>query len=186
MVHGIAEQSGGWFDLRSREGEGTTAEVWLPIAEHQVPANEQVEHPVRPARMDQPLVVLAVDDDILVLTNTIAMLEDLGHTGLGASSGKEALDILRQGPVDLVVTDHAMPQMTGLQLADVIKQQWPELPVIIASGFAEIEPGDKLKLPKLSKPFNEAELAAEMRRVVQATRKSGRVLKFRAGAGPAI
>src|SRR6202049_936985 len=71
------------------------------------------------------LVVVAVDDDRLVLTNTIAMLDDLGHTGIAASSGKEALDILRQqGPVDLVITDYAMPHMTGLQLANAIQKEW--------------------------------------------------------------
>ena len=84
---------------------------------------------------------MAVDDDALVLTNTIAMLDDLGHTGLPASSGKEALGILgRHDSVDLVITDHAMPQMTGLQLADAIKKEWPDLPVILATGFAELQP----------------------------------------------
>ena len=93
------------------------------------------------AWIKRSLVVLAVDDDGLVLTNTVAMLDDLGHTGIAASSGKEALDILRQqDSVDLVITDYAMPQMTGLQLADAIKKEWPELPVIIATGFAEMEP----------------------------------------------
>jgi len=178
MVHGVAQQSGGWFDLRSRKGEGTTAEIWLPIAQQQTPV-DRLEAPARLARLDQSLVVLAVDDDILVLTNTIAMLEDLGHTGLAASSGREALDILRrQGPVDLVVTDHAMPQMTGIQLADAIRKQWPELSIIIATGFAEIEPGHEHGLPKLTKPFTEAELAIALERAAQGSRKSGRVLKF--------
>ena len=114
---------------------------------------------------------MAVDDDGLVLTNTVAMLDDLGHTGLAASSGKEALDILRQqGSVDLVITDHAMPQMTGLQLAEAIKKEWPELPVIIATGFAEMEPGAASTLPKLAKPFTEAELAKELERVIPKTR----------------
>ena len=94
-----------------------------------------------PPADQRALVVVAVDDDALVLTNTIAMLDDLGHTGIAAASGQEALQILRQqGPVDLVITDYAMPQMTGLQLADAIKKEWPEIPVIIATGFAEMEP----------------------------------------------
>jgi CheY-like chemotaxis protein len=122
---------------------------------------------------------VAVDDDRLVLTNTIAMLEDLGHTGFAASSGKEALDILRQqGPVDVVITDYAMPYMTGLQLADAIKKEWPELPVIIATGFAEMAPDAKWPQPKLAKPFTEAELARELERIVRRGRDDGRVLKF--------
>ena len=129
------------------------------------------------------LVVLAVDDDELVLTNTIAMLDDLGHTGIAAPSGNKALDILRkEAPVDLVITDYAMPQMTGLQLAAAIKKEWPELPVIIATGFAEMdEPENEPRLPRLAKPFTEAELANELGRVTQKIHKSGRVLKFRAG-----
>jgi CheY-like chemotaxis protein len=107
------------------------------------------------------LMVMAVDDDALVLTNTLAMLEDLGHSGIAASGGREALHILRQraGSVDLVITDYAMPAMTGLQLADAIKKEWPELPVIITTGFAEMELEARSRLPELSKPFTEAELA---------------------------
>jgi CheY-like chemotaxis protein len=141
MVHGIAEQSGGWFTLRSRKAEGTTAELWLPVAEAPVKGSSGSEGPPADGAVDQgSLVVLAVDDDELVLTNTVAMLEDLGHKGIAATSGKAALDILGEQPVDLVVTDYAMPQMTGLQLADGIKTEWPGIPVIIATGFAEMEP----------------------------------------------
>ena len=130
---------------------------------------------------------MAVDDDSLVLTNTVAMLDDLGHTGIAASSGNEALDLIRQqGSVDLVITDYAMPQMTGLQLAEAIKKEWPELPVIMATGFAEMdEPEIEPRLPKLAKPFTEAELANELWRVGQNIHKSGRVLKFRSASNPA-
>jgi PAS domain S-box-containing protein len=185
MVHGVAEQSGGWFTLRSREGEGTTAELWLPTVEGQADALGRNDPPASAAAAKQPsLVVMAVDDDRLVLTNTIAMLDDLGHTGIAASSGKEALAILRQqGTVDLVITDYAMPQMTGLQLADAINKEWPGLPVMIATGFAEMEPGTGSSLPKLAKPFTEAELAKELEGVVPKTRIGGRVLKFQTGAG---
>ena len=136
--------------------------------------------------VDAHLVVIAVDDDELVLTNTIAMLDELGHTGIAASSGKEALNILRRGSsVDLVLTDYAMPQMTGLQLAAAIKQEWPEIPVIITSGFAEMdEPQIEPRLPRLAKPFTEAELAKELARVARQIPNAGRVLKFRAGSTP--
>jgi len=185
MVQGVAEQSGGWFTLRSRQGEGTTAELWLPVAEGQAQQIGRSERRAIDAVAGQrPLVVLAVDDDRLVLTNTVAMLDDLGHTGISASSGKEALNILKQqNSVDLVITDYAMPQMNGLQLADAIKKEWPELPIIIATGFAEMEPETEPSLPKLAKPFTEAELAKELERVVPKARIGGRVLKFQTGAG---
>ena len=184
MVHGLAEQSGGRFALRSRIGEGTTAELWLPVAESQSQAIDQRHPAAHEPRMEyRSLVVLAVDDDSLILTNTTAMLEDLGHIGVGASSGKEALDILRgDSSIDLVITDQAMPQMTGLQLADAIRKEWPDLPVILATGYAETAPGTRADLPKLSKPFTQADLAKELGRIRP---KNGRVVELRPRAGPA-
>jgi CheY-like chemotaxis protein len=183
MVHGLTEQFGGRLTLQSRPGEGTTAALWLPVADARPQAIDQIQRSAGETPKDQgSLVIVAVDDDGLVLTNTIAMLDDLGHTGLAASSGREALDILRRGDaVDLVITDQLMPQMTGLQLAEAIKREWPDLPVILATGYAEIAPGTEVDLPKLSKPFTQAELAAELARTALRGRKAGRVLKFRAG-----
>jgi len=188
MVHGLAEQCGGRFTLQSRKGEGTTAELWLPVAEAQAHAIDHVQLSAGDAVADRgALVVVAVDDDGLVLTNTIAMLEDLGHTAFPASSGKEALDILRrENSVDLVIADQVMPDMTGLQLAEAIQKEWPDLSVIIATGYAEIEPGVGRGLPKLSKPFTDDELAEKLALILPRMRKSGRVLKFRAGANPTV
>ena len=126
------------------------------------------------------LVILAVDDDALVLTNTVAMLEDLGYDGRVASSGDEALEILRRdGNVDLVITDQVMPQMTGLQLAEAIAREWPDLPVVLATGYAEMMPGEGADLTKLAKPFTQAQLAEQLTRVRP---REHRVLKFRGGA----
>jgi CheY-like chemotaxis protein len=105
------------------------------------------------------LRVLAVDDDSLVLFNTIAMLEDMGHVALEAASGAQALALLRREAIDLVITDQSMPQMTGLQLVEAIQAEWPGLPVILATGYAEIPGGVQVTAPKLSKPFTEQELA---------------------------
>jgi CheY-like chemotaxis protein len=110
------------------------------------------------------------------------MLEDLGHTAIGAQSGKAALDILRQdNSIDLVITDQLMPQMTGLQLASAIKAQWPKLPVLIATGFAEI-PSGAPGFARLAKPFTQAELAEKLTNVHPMPGKA-RVLKF-PGASP--
>jgi PAS domain S-box-containing protein len=183
MVHGLSQQSGGRFTLKSQPGEGTTAELLLPVAQGAARALDEVRPTAHDADAgNRRLLVVAVDDDGLVLTNTIAMLDDLGHIGLPASSGGEALDILRRhDSVDLVITDQAMPEMTGLQLADAIKKEWPDLPVILATGYAEIEPGSESDLPKLSKPFTEAELAKKVAEIIPSTPRSGHILKFRAG-----
>jgi YesN/AraC family two-component response regulator len=87
-----------------------------------------------------------------------------------------------QSSIDLIITDYAMPKMNGLQLADAIKKEWPELPVVIATGFAEMEQASGPKLPKLLKPFTETELAGALANNVPTIRKSGRVVKFR-GSG---
>jgi CheY-like chemotaxis protein len=92
--------------------------------------------------------------------NLAAMLEDMGHTALSANSGKEALDILRREKVvDLVITDQAMPHMTGVQLAEAIHAEWPNLTIILATGYAELPAGAEHSVPKLTKPFFEADLA---------------------------
>jgi PAS domain S-box-containing protein len=162
MVHGLAEQSGGRFELKSRVGEGTTAELWLPVDEAASAKEQSQPATVAADTHHAALVVLAVDDDPLVLTNTIAMLEDLGHTVFGALSGSAALEILRQeNAIDVVITDQIMPRMFGLQLANAIKAEWPTLPVILATGFAE-RPLDAASLPRLAKPFTQAELAAKL------------------------
>jgi YesN/AraC family two-component response regulator len=82
----------------------------------------------------------------------------------------------------LIITDFAMPKMNGLQLAGAIKKDWPELPVVIATGFAEMEPTSAWSLQKLVKPFTEAELAEAIALISATTRNSGHVVKFRTGS----
>ncbi len=165
MIHGMAEQSGGRFILKSQVGEGTTAELWLPAT---IPG--EAEPPPAPREPDvhttRPLVVLAVDDDSLVLLNTAAMLEDLGHTVREAASGAEALDMLRrEGAVDLAILDYAMPRMTGVQLAQCIRSEWPGTPIMLATGYAELPPGTGTDLPRLPKPYRQEDLARAIARL---------------------
>jgi signal transduction histidine kinase len=162
MVHGLAAQSEGALKLSSRPGEGARIDLWLPLAD---PATPQAPGPDRPAEIfppSRPCRVLVVDDDFLVARGTAAMLEDLGHTVLEAGSAAEALVLLEnESQVDMVITDHAMPDTTGLELARRLRQTRPELQVILASGFAELpQTADQpLDLPRLTKPFLQAELA---------------------------
>ncbi len=109
--------------------------------------------------------MLAVDDDTLVLMNTAEMLAELGHKVLQAHSGKEALEIMaREGHVDLVITDQAMPHMSGAELAREIRKRWPELAIVVATGYAELPPEADGNLMKLSKPFGLDELQAAVDR----------------------
>jgi PAS domain S-box-containing protein len=180
MVHGFAEQSGGRLILHSQKGSGTTAELLLRVAkasEKPIPAT-----PTPPAKALRPLTILAVDDDALVLMNTVHMLEDLGHTVFEAYSGYEALEILRrEDGIDLVVTDQAMPKMTGTELAKIIKREWPDIPVLLATGYADRVRGDDIGLPKLTKPYMQRELAEAIVRMNPPRRKGDRVVRLRNG-----
>lgn len=160
MVQGMAEQAGGAFRLSSQPGAGTTAEILLPVASSDVAYENEKQSTADAA--SRPLVVVAVDDDSLVLMNTAAMLEDLGHTVLEASSAREALELLRSTKVDLVITDHAMPGTTGLQLAKTILAEQPNLPILLATGYAELDPDAGIQLPRLGKPFLQNDLKAAM------------------------
>jgi CheY-like chemotaxis protein len=105
------------------------------------------------------LCVLVVDDDSLVLTSTGLLLEDLGHRVISATSGAQALELFASTPgIDLVITDMAMPQMNGAQLAHAIRVMQPELPIVLATGYAERLEGFAVELPRLSKPFTQLNL----------------------------
>jgi PAS domain S-box-containing protein len=160
MVHGFAQQCGGTLIISSEPGQGTTVSLWLPVATEAAAPPVEIDpysDAIAPAS-DLPLVILAVDDDDLVLTNTAGLLEEMGHTVFQAASAADALRMLQQGEVDLVVTDYAMPRMTGAELADVIEVEHPGLPVIIITGFAELPPQATKRL-RLDKPFKQADLA---------------------------
>jgi signal transduction histidine kinase len=167
MVQGLAVQSGGAMSVTSEPGKGTTIALWLPRAdvtsvEAVVPERGATEQDAA-AEGEPELTVLVVDDDLLVAAGTSAMLEDLGHRVVEASSGAQAIDALRryEDGIHVVITDHAMPGMTGLELAQHIKQSHPGLPVILASGYADIDDlAEYGPLPRLAKPFRQGELAA--------------------------
>jgi signal transduction histidine kinase len=164
MVHGLAAQSGGTLQLSSEQGKGTTVTLWLPVS--QSPIDLGVVRPLQPQapanREPGILKILVVDDDALVCLGTVALLEDLGHKVWEANSGMSALDVLAgDHPIDLVITDHAMPSMTGIELAQKIAITHPCLPVILASGFAEIPEESRLPgLVRLTKPFVQEQLEA--------------------------
>jgi PAS domain S-box-containing protein len=171
MVHGMVEQLGGQMILHSKPGEGTAAEIWLPAAEQ--PAETEDAGPTAAIERMQALTILTVDDDALVLANTRAMLEDLGHTVIMAYSGEQALEKLdRTSGVDLVITDHAMPKMTGSDLAKRITARRPGMPIILATGYAELPVGTDASLPRLAKPYRQDALAYAITCAVRTQREA--------------
>ncbi|SIR61539.1 PAS domain-containing sensor histidine kinase [Bosea sp. TND4EK4] len=159
MVSGMAEQLDGRLELNSAPGQGTKATIWLPVAGQTREAGGVAGAAVFEPAPVKPLKVLAVDDDALVLLNTAALLEDLGHTVVGAHSAQEALRKLEEEPAfELLITDHAMPHITGSQLIEDVLKRWPTMPVIIASGYAELPTDTSSRFVRLAKPFGQAQL----------------------------
>ena len=157
MVHGLAAQLGGGFLLTSAPGEGTRADLYLPVASTRAKGGAVLSR--RDIAVSRSLRILLVDDEDLVREGTAEMLRELGHEVDCAAGGAQALALLA-GPVraDVVVTDFKMPQMDGAELARHIQRTWPELPVLLITGYTGVsEPASAL--PRLSKPFGMYELA---------------------------
>jgi PAS domain S-box-containing protein len=164
MVHGLAVQLDGALKLISAPGEGTTAELWLPVSTAPVMEIREME----PERSKAPAsTILVVDDDALINMNTVDMVEDLGHTALEAYSGKQALEILGSDKrIDVLITDYAMPGMTGVELAGKARQLRPGLPILLATGYADLPSGTTTDLPRLAKPYQQADLATHIARLL--------------------
>jgi CheY-like chemotaxis protein len=158
MVQGMVEQCGGRIEITSALGAGTTVELWLPVSDT---GSQAAAAPAENDTRREPgerLSILAVDDDPIVLLNTAAMLEDMGHRVYEAASAHAAAKIFAEHPVDLLLTDYAMPEMTGAELAHTLRELRPDLPVIVVSGYADLPEGTTLKVPRLAKPFREDQL----------------------------
>lgn len=163
MVHGLVAQLGGAMSIDSRVGEGTGINLWLPVA---AASSEGKPHAFETAHLSGHGVVVLVDDEELVRASTASMLAELGYDVVEASSAEEALRCLADGlnPA-LVVTDHLMPQMTGTELAQLLREHRPCLPVLIISGYAEDE-GIAPDIPRLTKPFRQAELSEKLAEMI--------------------
>ena len=160
MVHGLASQLKGGLTITSSPGRGTTVDLWLPISAVAAEENGPTADPTSAPRGLG--TALLVDDEDLVRMSTADMLMDLGYEVVEARSAEEALRMVGEGlQPDLVVTDHLMPGMSGVDLGRDLRVRWPKVPVLIVSGYAEVE-GLAPGFPRLTKPFRSAELAASL------------------------
>jgi CheY-like chemotaxis protein len=102
--------------------------------------------------------VLVVDDNAMVAAGTAAMIEDLGHSVIEAASGPHALEVLSAEPnIDIVITDYAMPGMTGSELAAEIHRGRPGLPIVLATAYSDAP--EQMGLLRLNKPYRQQDLA---------------------------
>jgi CheY-like chemotaxis protein len=164
MVHGLTAQLGGSLTIESAPAQGTAIELWLPISSAATIGNEAAA-----VRSISPVgrgLALLVDDEALVRMSTADMLTDLGFEVIEANSAEDALQLIRSSASpDLLVTDHLMPGMSGVELARQVQTIKPQLPILVVSGYAELE-GIAPDLPRLTKPFRNAELAASIAAVL--------------------
>jgi PAS domain S-box-containing protein len=166
MVHGLAAQLGGALTLDSRPGEGTVAALWLPVSDS-VPAAAAARPEPEAGPRATAGTVLLVDDEPLVRASTADMLGEMGYEVVEADSGADALALIDLRAPDLVITDHLMPGLSGTDLALILAAERPGLPVLIVSGYAELD-GLPADLPRLTKPFRQADLAACVARLREA------------------
>ena len=160
MVHGLASQLGGALAIRSARKLGTNVELWLPQSTALPDATQPFS--VAPSVARRTGTVLLVDDEDLVRLSTADMLIELGYSVVEASSAEEALKLVDRGlRPDLVVTDHLMPGISGTELARTLQSGRPGTKVLVVSGYAETE-GIAPDLPRLTKPFRNADLAASL------------------------
>jgi signal transduction histidine kinase len=141
MVYGFAKQSNGAFRLDSELGRGTIAELWLPRA----PAGSARQEP---PQKDEPqrgpvrqLRILLIDDHEEVRSTTAAVLEDFGHDVVEAANGSDALRTLKGGDCnyDLLISDYAMPHLSGTEFLREARELCPGVPALIITGYAEAD-----------------------------------------------
>ena len=170
MVYGFAKQSNGAFRMDSAVGRGTTAELWLPRAPAAMPATVP-EAPAKGKRTRKmrKLKLLLVDDHVEVRSTTAAVLNDFGHIVVEAANGAEALQTLKDHDckVDLLISDYAMPHLSGTDFLREARALCPNVPAIMVTGYAELDAiSDPPKgVEILLKPFTPSVLEAAIARV---------------------
>ncbi|MEX3687143.1 ATP-binding protein [Paraburkholderia sp. BR14263] len=176
MIHGLALQLNGALRLESEAGRGTRVELWLPVTSQRVTTSD-LQHDAQPeGSVIDPIQasILLVDDDALIATSTAYLLQDMGHEVIEADSGAAALEILKAGRrIDLLLTDYSMPRMTGLELALAARELRPTLPVILATGYAELPQGADVGIQRLRKPYQQHQLVAEIAKALTKARAFG-------------
>lgn len=158
MVHGVVQELGGVIGIKSAPGVGTEVSLWLPIT-HKIAAQWPVARPENTVLEVEGIAVI-VDDHNLVRRGTAAMLRDEGYKVVEAESAEECLARLEEGlRPELLITDHVMPGMTGLDLARCVTDLYPQIPIILVSGYDGLE-ATPAEIVRMTKPFRQHELKA--------------------------
>jgi two-component system cell cycle sensor histidine kinase/response regulator CckA len=166
-VYGIVKQSVGQIAVDSRPGSGSTFNIYLPAVEN--PGNETVTASKKAELPKGSETILIVEDDEIVRNIAAEILKKSGYWVIATSSGKEALDVCARldKPVDLVITDVIMPNMSGSEFAKELKNIWPEFKLLYISGYSNNDIGNQGPMIRLlQKPFHPGELVLKVRQLL--------------------
>jgi signal transduction histidine kinase len=167
QVYGFAQQSGGAVTVKGRPGEGSTFTLFLPRAT-EVTAAPRPAAPAPAQSTNNKGHILLVEDNLQVAEVTAAMLSDAGYEVTRSASASGALDLLNAGrEFDALLSDIVMEEgISGLDLARRAREKWPELPIVLMTGFSEALKGaDFVEVPVVFKPFTQEEILAALRQV---------------------
>nr|WP_295370341.1 response regulator [uncultured Sphingosinicella sp.] len=178
QLYGFAKQSGGTARIESREGEGTTVTLYLPRTREEAVPSISAGREVKPTQRAR---ILVVDDDEDVRLVAATMIEEIGYEVVSAPNGEAALKALDEGRFSLLLTDVAMPGMTGVDLARRVRPAYPELPILFASGYADVQTfgAELTEENMLKKPYRIADLAARIAAILAERRSEGNVVELR-------
>lgn len=166
IVHGIVGQSGGFVEVESTVGQGTTFHVFLPTVESEITVPSEARKPIDNCSGR----LLIVDDIELVLECTCDFLSAVGFETFAARNADEALRILNHHPIDLLLTDFNMPGLSGLELISQVRTRWPKIKCILASGYMdealERRIVNEFRAGTLRKPYSVADAAELVRKLL--------------------
>jgi PAS domain S-box-containing protein len=165
QIHGFAAQAGGRAEIQSREGAGTTLNLYLPRTDLQ-PTIARSEPPS--GSVPAGLRVLLVEDNEMVRATALELLEELGCVVTCADSGEEALKVFDAVDPQFLLSDIVMPGMSGVELARKVRERRHRLPIVLATGYSEEILGSDREFPVLSKPYSTAGLVKEIAKALQA------------------
>ena len=171
-VYGIVRQHDGWMTAASQPGSGTTITVYLPRAETLATSDAAVASQPDDIELRGNETILLVEDEREVRKLVSSLLEPFGYTVVHVSNGADALARLAENPgrIQLVLTDVVMPGMTGKELSDRVRVEYPQIPILFMSGYT----GDVIAtrgivesgLPFIAKPFTARSLVRKVRTVL--------------------
>ncbi|MDI6795304.1 MAG: CHASE4 domain-containing protein [Desulfatibacillaceae bacterium] len=186
VVHGIVLELGGFLRVQSRIGSGTIFDVWIPASQTSA-QQEALDRNALQESLGRPLQVLVVDDQPILANAIAAGLDDLGYRSFVELSAGSALEKIKKAPsfFDAVVLDMRMPDMNGLELAKIINDIRPDLPVILCSGFSENALEQIERLPNIKsvvrKPVTAAEIAKEILKVAPKAKRRAATPEYDTG-----